>query len=343
MRELSDFFDPLLDPGRRETLLQQSMWLAFRALQEEMELHLLPAVSRGRLRKETLERALSLLFTTISQNLAVDLQEVLGAEARERLDLLIRENLSRIADPFGAVRRAVTAPFRYVTKWIVDKAAPGEGDPMNRGLRQEISKHHQRNREVLWQEIARFGDEYQQRVLELHGGEELAQLHPLAPFRMTEEQVCAAYDDGKHKLKMWLAERFQAMTAQLRGRRSWQLAAVQGLWMLTILAFEFGTGGGFIMLEGIIDVVVFPILSPLLVRVLSWDEFKSMAREAGQRHQALCQEILARQRRQFADWLNDGFAGLDVAEELTAAYRSMIDNLLPRLSPGSALWLKEHA
>jgi energy-coupling factor transporter ATP-binding protein EcfA2 len=324
-RSLVRWMESLLAEPHHRECKQRALGITIMGFKATMETELLPAVSRARLRHAALEKAIREAFNLARESLDVDLHGVVGQETKERLDLLVRENIRKLADPLGGVRRAVLAPIRMIGRWVAGSSSE-EGPLLQRKLRREIRDHHQRNREAVWREVERLGIEFRRRAVE-SGAEEILLHHDLTPYLLERQDVYALYEDGKDALKQWLAQRFQELTGKIRGQRSWQLATVQALWVSLILAFEFGTGGGFAAIEGLINLVVFPMISPLLIKALSLEEFKALTREAGRRHEDLCQEILARQRRRLTDWLRDGFGGLEPAEELIAAYRLLKEAL----------------
>ncbi len=69
-----------------------------------------------------------------------------------------------------------------------------------------------------------------------------------------------------------------------------------------ILSFEFGSGGGFSLIESIFDLTIFPMLSPILTKLISLDEYKKLAKSARDKHYNLCEDIINHQIQLLKYW-----------------------------------------
>ncbi len=261
----------------------------------------------------------------IDQKLASVLDD--EEEIKQRINQLIRENIGKIADPLRRFRRVVYFPVVYAGRELRNlwkKFNPEQGE---KKIPEQVKSLHEKNSEIIWQQVRLLQEDVRKKIKELSIGDLILSGKEWRALDFGRADVSEAYDKGKEEQKKALREKFERLTDQIKGQKSWRLLAVQILWFVMIISLEIGSGGGFVWFEGLIDALVFPVVAPMLIRVMSWDEFKSLTREAAREHQQLCENIIKRQSERYIAWVEEQAEGLKPLKDMEELYGDLDQRL----------------
>ncbi|MBN2057142.1 GTPase domain-containing protein [bacterium] len=276
----------------------------FISFQKTILQHLGPYLREERRVIGAMRRSLEEFHLEERDRLIGRLRQVIGDETRDKINHLFRENIKAYADPLRYVRRTITAPLNYLgeaTRTLFGKRVPGE----NRGevADQVLDKHHGFNQDLVWSSLNRLQGNFIAMTADIPHRLPDAFARAVQQATIPRHTALAVYQNGKQELTAWLRRHFEDLISSIKSRKSVQLTVLQSLWMGLIVGMEFGTGGGFLLVEGVLDIVMFPLISPLLLKALSWDHYKLLVREAGQKHQRLCLQVLDDQYQAYDELL----------------------------------------
>lgn len=315
--------------GRKQSIQLAELDKAITAIAEQLHAVIGPAVDRETQTLATLRVELETNYESRRTDLSYQLKHVIGDEARDRLNALFRENIRTYADPFRALRRTILSPVLYLGNSTITflKKLGLKSDLANPKTEVAIEEHHNFNSEVVWQTVKTLQDIFLANLAEIEFLNPPRLKQALEESQLPRAQVFELYEQGKADLAHWLRKHFDLLTHDIRKKKSVQLTLIQLLWLGLIIGMEFGTGGGFVLIEGIIDLAVFPLISPLLMKAISWEQYKVLVREAARKHQDLCFSILNIQFEKYSIFLQTLQQTVPTSTELFSQFESLVEEI----------------
>ena len=97
------------------------------------------------------------------------------------------------------------------------------------------------------------------------------------------------------RLTAWLEEKFQALSRELPKGKKWGIYSTSILWGILLLSLEIAIGGGFTVVDAVLDSALAPFITKGTVELFAYREIQKIVRELSDRYQSV---LLAALRRQ---------------------------------------------
>lgn len=239
-------------------------------------------------------KQLNTLFLETSQEFIRIQGETFKAGARARIQNDIRMLFSRydlLAGPRRAIGKAVRAPFRLLGLTL------GENQRKKQAALQKARQATELT--PLFEAVSRFN----RRVLEsLSPATENAPLfhairQPGVP--MDRSEVEALVRAEQEKLEAWLKKRFDKMAQGLPRFKRWSIYSTSFVWGVLILTLEAVLGGGFTVLDALLDSALAPLVTKGSAELFAYQEIRKVAREMGESYREGLLSIIKEQHDRY--------------------------------------------
>ena len=97
------------------------------------------------------------------------------------------------------------------------------------------------------------------------------------------------------QLTTWIEEKFQALSRELPKGKKWGISSNSILWGILLLSLEIAIGGGFTVVDAVLDSALAPFITKGTVELFAYREIQKIVRELSNRYQSV---LLAALRRQ---------------------------------------------
>jgi hypothetical protein len=135
------------------------------------------------------------------------------------------------------------------------------------------------------------------------------------------------------KLESWLKERFDKMAKGLPRLKKWSIYSTSLIWGVLILALEATLGGGFSVIDALLDTAFAPLVTKGSAELFAYQEIRKITREMGQAYREALLSILKEQQTRYKRVLqglrtsSENFARLDkIEKEIT--HPGLLDELM---------------
>jgi hypothetical protein len=262
-----------------------------------------------------LER-LKVLSQGVSQDLIREQKERFTAQSRELLSRQIRRLFDKY-DVLARPRRFVTGlfltPFRFL------------------GFKKKDSL--QAHRQALLKIRQQIDTAPTLRAIEKLNRLVLEKLSPSnadsALFRklrdpdmvLNDEDINRHIREEQDRLTTWLEERFQELANGIPQGKKWGIYSTSLLWGILIISFEIAIGGGFTVLDAVLNSVLAPLVTKGAMEMFAYHEIQKVARELGERYQQGLISAVHFQRDRYERGLK---SLLTPIESLQALHQSLI-------------------
>ncbi len=105
------------------------------------------------------------------------------------------------------------------------------------------------------------------------------------------------------QLVLWLEETFQSLSRGIPKGKQWGIYSTSILWAILLLSLETAIGGGFSMLDMVLDSALAPFVTKGAVELFAYHEIQKIARELAKRYQETLLAALHRQHEQYKSCL----------------------------------------
>jgi len=89
------------------------------------------------------------------------------------------------------------------------------------------------------------------------------------------------------KLTTWLEEKFQVLSKELPRGKKWGIYSTSILWGILLLSLEIAIGGGFTVLDAVLDSALAPFITKGAVELFAYQEIQKIVRELSTRYQSV--------------------------------------------------------
>jgi len=89
------------------------------------------------------------------------------------------------------------------------------------------------------------------------------------------------------QLTTWLEEKFQELSRELPKRKKWGIYSTSILWGILLLSLETVIGGGFTVLDAVLDSAIAPFITKGAVELFAYREIQKIVRELSNRYQSV--------------------------------------------------------
>lgn len=101
------------------------------------------------------------------------------------------------------------------------------------------------------------------------------------------------------RLTAWLEDRFKALSQGLPKGKKWGIYSASILWGILLLSLETAIGGGFTVLDALLDSALAPFITKGTVELFAFQEIQKTVRELSVRYRKVLLTALARQHTQY--------------------------------------------
>jgi len=125
--------------------------------------------------------------------------------------------------------------------------------------------------------------------------EELRQQGTVLPYEEIRNLTLEAHE----RLTAWLEDRFTTLSRGLPKSKRWGIYSASILWGILLLALETAIGGGFTILDALLDSTLAPFITKGAVELFAYQEIQKIVRELSNRYEEV---LLAALRHQYGTY-----------------------------------------
>jgi hypothetical protein len=259
------------------------------------------------------------LHQRICQELIQDEKSRFMAKSREYLRIEIRNLFSRydvLAGPRRLFREILSTPLYFL------------------GFRKKPTiKSHKNDlmkvmRKIDLLPIQRAIDKFNRLVLKNLSPEDA---NSILFDRIREPEVVLRDDEIKERiflaqdrLALWMEKTFAELSRGIPRTKKLGIYSTSILWGIMIVAFEIAVGGGFSVLDAVLDSFLAPFLTKGAVELFAYAEIQKIAQELARLYQEGLLSVLHEQRKRYENCLRSLMTTDETMEVLNEAY-SQID------------------
>ena len=140
---------------------------------------------------------------------------------------------------------------------------------------------------------------------------------------LTDEEVGHCITEEQEHLAAWLEKRFEELSKSLPKGKKWGIYSTSILWGMLILSFEAVAGGGFSVLDAVLDSAIAPFITKGAVELFAYHEIQKIARELAKRYQDGLLSVVYHQSRRYEKCLES----LMTKEEDVAELEKLVSTL----------------
>jgi len=133
---------------------------------------------------------------------------------------------------------------------------------------------------------------------------------------LTDEEARACILREQDQVDAWLEKTFQKLTRDLPKYKKWGIYSTSILWGILILSFEVVVGGGFTVLDAVLDSALAPFVTKGAVELFAYQEIQKTARELAKRYHEGLLSVVDHQRKRYQACLRSLMTDDDTLETL---------------------------
>ncbi|MCD6561690.1 MAG: GTPase domain-containing protein [Deltaproteobacteria bacterium] len=245
-------------------------------------------------------------------------QKRFSAKSREYLSMEIKRLFTKydlLARPRRCIKEIFISPLRVFG--LIKKSKVKRGKEALLDLQQKIDLTPVRtsierlNRLVL--EKLSPQDEYSPLFMELRK----------PGLVLTNEEIMVCVKEEQERLAAWLEKRFEELSERLPKGKKWGIYSTSILWGMLILSVEAVAGGGFSVLDAVLDSAIAPFITKGAVELFAYHEIQKIARELAKRYQDGLLSVVYHQSKRYEKCLES----LMTKEEDVAALKKLVSTL----------------
>ncbi|MGE5842510.1 MAG: hypothetical protein ACM335_09550, partial [Deltaproteobacteria bacterium] len=136
---------------------------------------------------------------------------------------------------------------------------------------------------------------------------------------LTEEDIRALVFLEQERLEQWLEDQFKALSQGIPWAKKWGIYSTSILWGILIIALEVVVGGGFSILDAVLDSAIAPFVTKGAVELFAYHEIRKVARDLSRRYQEGLLSVMKEQEKRYEACLDSLLTGDEVSKRLSAA------------------------
>ena len=102
---------------------------------------------------------------------------------------------------------------------------------------------------------------------------------------MNEKEINRRVWEEQDQMAIWLEETFNKLSQGIPKSKEWGIYSTSILWGILILSFETVVGGGFTVLDAVLDAALAPFVTKGSVELFAYHEIQKVTKELGKRYQ----------------------------------------------------------
>jgi GTPase SAR1 family protein len=116
---------------------------------------------------------------------------------------------------------------------------------------------------------------------------------------LTAEEIKNLVWKAQDQLEDWLEKRFESLSQSLPKTKRWGIHTTSILWGILIVAFEIAVGGGFTVIDAVLDSALAPLVTKGTVELFAYHEIQSITRALAERYQEEMLSVMHAQRERY--------------------------------------------
>jgi len=150
---------------------------------------------------------------------------------------------------------------------------------------------------------------------------------------LTDDEIRECIWHEQDQLDSWIEEKFEKLSRGLPRQKKWGIYSTSILWGVLILSFEVAVGGGFTVLDAVLDSALAPFVTKGAVELFAYQEIQKTARELARRYQEGLLSVVNHQRERYDQCLQSLMTPQKTLKGLEALQRHVKDLKLPAARP----------
>ena len=116
---------------------------------------------------------------------------------------------------------------------------------------------------------------------------------------LTAEEIKGLLWKAQDQLEDWLEKRFESLSRSLPKTKRWGIHTTSILWGILIVAFEIAVGGGFTVIDAVLDSALAPFVTKGTVELFAYHEIQNITRGLAERYQEEMLSVMHAQRERY--------------------------------------------
>jgi GTPase SAR1 family protein len=150
---------------------------------------------------------------------------------------------------------------------------------------------------------------------------------------LNEEEIKEGIWKEQDDLDAWLEETFQKLSKGIPTHKKLGIYSTSVLWGILILSLEVVVGGGFSVLDAVLDSALAPFVTKGAVEIFAYREIQKVARKLAKRYQQGLLSVVNHQLNRYQQCLESLMVPQDTVESLRACSESLRQDLLDFSAP----------
>jgi len=251
------------------------------------------------------------------------------AHIQQRLSQLLRK-YDILYVPRMMVRSAVKKIFHTVWDFVGGSSGPAEGNSRDdEMIRRDLEEAKPAARlKPVEEAVAHLNRQVAEALSSDPSLDDLRKVALTDVKRFDGEKIRGLYDEAFPGIEHLLEEEFKHFRDGLSTGDEMKLYGSYTLWALVMITFEIVVGGGFTLLDAVLDTVIMPFIPKWLLNLKILDVLREMGRKVDEEHRKALRGILDKQ----AELYGTAFSGLIPDEEARAEMRRLREGLRETVS-----------
>jgi hypothetical protein len=116
---------------------------------------------------------------------------------------------------------------------------------------------------------------------------------------LTADEIKDLIWKAQDKLEDWLEKRFDELSNSLPRTKRWGIHTTSILWGILVISFEVAVGGGFTIIDAVLDSVLAPFVTKGTVELFAYHEIQKITRALGERYQEALLSVMHAQKERY--------------------------------------------
>ncbi|MDY6953194.1 MAG: GTPase domain-containing protein [Thermodesulfobacteriota bacterium] len=145
---------------------------------------------------------------------------------------------------------------------------------------------------------------------------------------LSEEEIRKRIWEEQDGLDLWLEQTFQRLSKGIPAHKKLGIYSTSILWGILILSLEIVVGGGFTVVDAVLDSALAPFVTKGAVELFAYGEIQKVARQLANRYQQGLLSVVAHQRDRYRQCLESVMVTQTTVNSLEACLESVGRDLL---------------
>ena len=135
---------------------------------------------------------------------------------------------------------------------------------------------------------------------------------------LSDEEIKEHIWREQDQLTEWLEQTFQRLSRGIPRHKAWGIFSTSILWGILIISLEIAVGGGFTVIDAVLDTAIAPFLTKGATGLFAYHEVQKVVRELAKRYQDGLLSVVRRQRERYEQCLEPIMIPGETMESLKA-------------------------